>query len=661
MSDVSRALSALRAIDASAPRETWVRAGMAAKAAGLTLDNFTAWSARGANYTGPKDCASAWRSFKTGGVGEATLYRMAFDAGWEDPATSAFQDGRSDTQSRRTLPQPTQTVPKPTIDVPGLWLRFEPASADHGYILAKHGRPDGLRVVPADDHLSIAGQSVAGWLVVPARSLSGDVRTLQFIPPPGVGKKLNLPGATFDDGLFVVGSLAESERVYVVEGIGQAWACHAATEAAAVVCFGAGRMSAIASVLREKYPATRLVIVPDHGKEKQAATIATAINGEWVALPADKPDNYDANDFLQESGSVALTDLLERPKAPPMRYRLLTGIDLAALPPMRWLIKGVLPAEGLAAVYGPSGSGKSFLVLDALQSLAAGNNWFGNPVKPCPVVYCALEGEGGIANRANAYRTRHGAIADNIHYLLQPFSLLTGNDVQDLARAINAGNAAGGVVVLDTLNRAAPGADENDSKSMGQIIAGAKQLQTLVGGIVLLVHHTGKDASKGLRGHSSLHAALDAAIEVRRDGERHEWLVAKSKDGGDGAAHPFALDVVELGTDEDGEPITSCVVRPAAEIGDTIRRVLPPKSGNQRIVWDALGEIFREAGDARPEGAPIALPHNRPCIRLENAIERTRTRLVCEPKRQTERTQAAISGLVARGLLCHEEGFLWSP
>jgi len=647
MGDHHRALSALQAIDPSAPRETWVRAGMAAKAAGLTLADFTTWSEGGSNFAGVRDCEIAWRSFSDGAIGEATLYRMALDAGWQDPAR---------------LPPPTQAVPpspKPGIDVLGLWQQFEPAPVDHGYIVSKRGRPEGLRIVPAAAAFSIAGQSVAGWLAVPAWSLSGILRTVQFIPPPGGGKKLNLPGATFEDGLFAVGDMTNPERICVVEGVGQAWACHEATHAAAVVCFGAGRMDAIASALRETYPATDLVIVADRGKETQAAAIAGAVNGRWVLLPADKPANYDANDFALEHGSAALSGLLEHAHSPPLRYLLLSGSELSTQPPMKWLIKDILPAEGLAAVYGPSGSGKSFLVLDALQSLAAGQSWFGHRVKSCPVTYCALEGEGGITNRENAYRTRHGTVADNIHYLMQPFSLLAATDVHDLARAVKAARATRGVVVLDTLNRAAPGADENDSKAMGQIIASAKELQVQVGGLVLLVHHTGKDASRGLRGHSSLHAALDAAIEVRRDGDRREWVVAKAKDGRDGTVHPFALEVVELGTDDDGDPITSCVVRPVSDATDIVRRVLPPKSGNQRVVWDALGELFREAGDARPNNAPESLPHGRPCIRVEDAIEKTRSRLVCEPKRQTERTQVAIRGLVEKGLLCHEDGFLW--
>jgi hypothetical protein len=243
--------------------------------------------------------------------------------------------------------------------------------------------------------------------------------------------------------------------------------------------------------------------------------------------------------------------------------------------------------------------------------------------------------------------------------LLQPFNLLNNADVIDLARAITANDQDAKVVILDTLNRATPGTDENESKTMGQIIGALKRLQTLVGGLVLIVHHTGKDASKGLRGHSSLHAALDAAIEVRRDGDRREWVIAKSKDGEDGASHKFKLEVVELGTEEEDENTTSCVVHPLEDIAKCVKKGIPPKSGNQRIVWEVLGEEFRKGPFLKPDGAPQILPLDQPWITLVDAINKTRTRLVCDPKRQTERAQSAIMGLITRGLQCHEGGFLW--
>lgn len=652
LTDTERARAALAVIPPNLPREEWHEVGRAAIAAGLSLDDLDSWSAPAENYKGRRDVEAAFRTVKpNGGTGIGTLFHTAKQYGF-----AVTGEPRPSLPLARTKQTP-QTPVKQAANAVAVWERCITATPAEAYIYRKQGKPDGLRVYSASaEPLTIAGENVTGYLVVPSYAPDGvTLRTLQFIPPDK-GKKLNLPGAPMD-GFFTVGDI--TDRVYICEGIGQAWAINKATGAAAVVCFGAGNMSKVAKVLRDKYPAAHLVIVPDRGKEEQAAKIAADVSGQWVAMPDDKPGNYDANDYLQEHGTDALAALLERPAASVMRYALLSDADLCKLPPLQWRIKKVLPETGLAAVFGASGSGKSFAVIDMTQAIAAGREWFGYKSKPCNVLYCALEGEGGIAGRVAAYRIRHGATSQNIRYLVKPFSLLESGDIADLAQAIKADGQSAEVVILDTLNRAAPGADENDSKSMGQIIAAAKELQTHIGGLVLLVHHTGKDASKGLRGHSSLHAALDAAIEVRRDGDRREWVIAKSKDGEDGEAHPFKLDVVELGTDEDGEPITSCTVHPLEVIADSIKKVMPPKSGNQRAVWDALGEIFHKAGNVKPEGAPDTLPQGRPCITLEAAIDKTRARLVCDPKRQTERAQAAIRGLVDRGILCHESGFVW--
>lgn len=343
-------------------------------------------------------------------------------------------------------------------------------------------------------------------------------------------------------------------------------------------------------------------------------------------------------------------------KAPAAQpFKLLTAADLAALPPMQWRVRGVLPTEGIGAVFGPSGCGKSFLVLDMMAAIARGEDWFNHRTKPAPVLYVALEGEAGISQRVRAHEVRHGAIPDTLRFILQPFDIRRSGDRAGLVQAIQAIGWRGGVLCIDTLNRAAPGIDENDSSAMGEAINSVKAIQAQLGGLVLLVHHTGKDATKGLRGHSSLHAALDVAIEVCRDGDRRAWKIHKAKDGEDGEAHPFRLDVAEVGTDEDGEPVTSCYVVPEESTGDSVRRALPPKSGNQRIIWDALGDLLKSSKDYGQGGAAPT----RPCVRLDAAIEKTRNRLVCDAKRQTERTQSAITGLINRGLLEHKEGWLW--
>lgn len=341
---------------------------------------------------------------------------------------------------------------------------------------------------------------------------------------------------------------------------------------------------------------------------------------------------------------------------PPRRFRLLTAAELSALPPISWRVRGVIPADGIGALYGPSGSGKSFLALDLLAAIARGGQWFGCRVKAAPVVYVALEGEAGISNRVQAYQAEHGPLPDAFRFLLTALDLRDGTDRAELVKAIKATGQTGGVLVLATLNRAAPGMDENDSRDMGEVISAAKAMQAELSGLVLLVHHTGKDGTKGMRGHSSLHAALDAAIEVRRDGDSREWSIAKAKDGQDGEGHPFRLHVVEIGTDDGGEAITSCIVVPDQKAAEATKRRIP-KGGNQRIVWDALGELLRESKHSGKGGAPIT----RPCVELETAIAAIASRLLCDDKRKQERTRQAITGLVSTKAIEHREGWIWIP
>lgn len=655
MTDTARAASALHHLDATCSRENWVKAGMAAKSAGLSFDEFHTWSANGGNYKSENDCMAVWRSIKTDrGVGAASLFQMAFLQGWQDSAKR--HQGANGSRASTVIATPRKSPVTSAMQAGGpsasqVWDLCEPAPSTHTYLVKKGGIPEGLRIYPKGaPSLVIQGKNVAGWLVAPCWA-NGKLQTLQFVP--GEGKKLNLPGASFNDGFFTVGDIAAASRAYILEGLGQAWAVHAVTGAAAVVCFGAGRMATVAAAVRERFPHARLVVVPDRGKENQAEAIARAVNGEWCELPTDKPANFDANDYALEFGADALADLLNHTKTPAKpepRFKLLGSADLHALPPLQYRVRGVLPAQGLAALAGPSGSGKSFLGFDLAAAAAGGCRWFGCRVEASPVVYVALEGEAGFKLRAAAWEAhQRSKIPDGLHMVLQSFKLTEPQDVRDLASVV----PAGAVVFLDTLNRAAPTADENSSKDMGEILEATKRLQALTGGLVVLIHHTGKDSTKGLRGHSSLFAAMDAVIEVTRDGDHREWRVAKSKDGQDGDAHPFKLQVETLGVDEHGDLITSCVVVRDTAAAD-IKRVKLPQGGNQRLVLDALRPLFKTGVTGKAGAPPLS-----PCVELEAAVTAGTACLTCATDKRTSRTRDAITGLVARGVIGCNEGWLW--
>jgi len=271
------------------------------------------------------------------------------------------------------------------------------------------------------------------------------------------------------------------------------------------------------------------------------------------------------------------------------RFNFLTSAELQNLPALKWRIKNVLPERGLASIYGQSGSGKTFLVLDLLARIATGEDYFGHKVNPCPVTYVALEGKGGIRKRVQAWEQHHAKkLPSSFRIILDQLSLFN-SDAAVFAEAVKAMNLNDGVIVIDTLNQSAPEADENMSKDMGIILANAQLLQRLTGCLVILIHHTGKDASRGLRGHSSLLAALDVAIEVKGLEGVREWRISKSKDSDGSQKYSFELRQVPLGVDEDGDPVDSCVVK----IASTLFAPAPePKGKNQITVLNALKQLM---------------------------------------------------------------------
>lgn len=267
---------------------------------------------------------------------------------------------------------------------------------------------------------------------------------------------------------------------------------------------------------------------------------------------------------LGPSDRLPSPPLLTATGAPSIK--LLSRTELNALPAHRWVVRDILPETGIAAIYGPPSSGKTFIALDLASRISLGNSsWFNHHVEKRPVIYVALEGGKGTAVRLKAWDVENNETS-NVLTVLDHVTLVNPEQVVALAGAISSQCEKGAVVFIDTLAQAIPGADENSGKDMRLALEAAKLIAASVGGLVVLVHHSGKDKSKGLRGHSSLHAALDAAISVERNvatGSR-TWRISKMKDGEDGLFGSFELAVHQLGTDQFGGTINSCAVRERA-------------------------------------------------------------------------------------------------
>ena len=624
--DTDRARDALRHIPPDLPRDDWVKAGMAAHAAGLDFDTFNDWSAQAGNYNAA-DARDVWRSIKPGkGIGAGTLFKMAATHGWR----MSDRTGRQvSTRQHRSEPRPHK--PAPGMSPAEVWARCEPATHMHPYIMAKNGSPEGLRVVPAGDALRITGESMAGWLVVPVVPLDGrEPLSLQFVPPPEIaaamkacgkkGTKPNLPRAPMD-GVFIVGELVPGGTAYLCEGIGQAWACWQATGHAAVVCFGWGRVRGVAKALRHHDPAARLVVVPDVGKEPDAAKIPEALDTLVVNMPEGWPHNSDVNDLAQREGIEALAELLEAakpPEPPPLPLGVVFADELPSdYNPPDELVQGVLTAGAGSMLYGDSNSGKTFLCIDMACAVARGVPWMGRKTEQGLVVYVAAESPASVRSRLQAYQQHHGCRVPHFAIVQAPLDLFAGDgDTEALIALVRQVEKRRGqkvrLIVGDTLARLSAGANENSGEDMGLVVRRFDRIRNECAAHFLLVHHSGKAAAAGARGWSGIRAAMDTEIEVTDTLTGRCAEVTKQRDlSTKGERIGFTLECVTIGLTKWHDPATTCVVVP------TDAPVKQPKGKRMGPVEGAVLEFLRAKGVGVTKGEVVkhfAEQYHRPSI-----------------------------------------------
>lgn len=251
---------------------------------------------------------------------------------------------------------------------------------------------------------------------------------------------------------------------------------------------------------------------------------------------------------------------LEEKAADFGKFPILSIRELEKLPPLSWLVEGHFPKGGLATIYGEPGSGKSFLALDIGLSIGAGRAWNKKASKQGKALYVCAEGAAGIRQRIAAWQTYHGEDQIPDFFVLpMPVQVRSAAEISDLMEAIR--NRAGlhrpELIIIDTLARCFEGGDENSSKEIGELIAGAATLQREFDALVILVHHSGKDVRRGERGSTALRGAVDTSINVKRDGSLVTVKNTKQKD-----AEPFNDIRLVLSQVQPNWGTTSCVLIP---------------------------------------------------------------------------------------------------
>ena len=180
-------------------------------------------------------------------------------------------------------------------------------------------------------------------------------------------------------------------------------------------------------------------------------------------------------------------------------------------------------------------------------------------VQQASAVYIGLEGRNGIPARVEAFKMKHGVSEAPFYLITHPVNLIVDADALIASIKAQMGDLKPGVVVIDTLNRSLVGSESKD-EDMSAYIAAAGKIEEQFGCLVIIVHHCGIDATRP-RGHTSLTGAVEVQIAIKKSSDGIvAATVERAKDIEEGAEIFSRLEKITVGTDPDGDDITSLVV-----------------------------------------------------------------------------------------------------
>lgn len=255
---------------------------------------------------------------------------------------------------------------------------------------------------------------------------------------------------------------------------------------------------------------------------------STQCNHEVMTGRGFCPDHVDGGGEYSPPGDADEWDDAPPSFADRVRAKVVNTAQLRALPPPQPLIRGLLNLDSLAMLYGPSGAGKSFVAIDLAMTIRSGRQWwFSHEVTTGDVLYVAAEGTPGASLRTTAWETHHGIESP---VLWHPGAVSVFDPAWAGGLAEYVGDIKPMLVVIDTFARSLVGADENSTRDVGLAVEHLDMIRRAAGSCVLIVHHAGKDVSKGARGASALKAAMDTEIEVIGSESRLTVKNTKQKD-----------------------------------------------------------------------------------------------------------------------------------
>jgi 5S rRNA maturation endonuclease (ribonuclease M5) len=337
--------------------------------------------------------------------------------------------------------------------------------------------------------------------------------------------------------------------------------------------------------LAQYFAGRNVIVLPDNDEAGQAhadKVIAelydTANKIKRLDLP-NLPPKGDVADWLAAgNGKSVLLELAKQapaieqaPEIKPDIYPLYDEAYLMNMPPVEWMIEGVLTKHGFAVMYGAPGTGKSFIAIDMALCMAHGIAWHGRATNAGAVLYIAGEGVGGLGKRVKAWKAHHELSSNgSLKVLPVAVDMIDDESIDKLLRTIDSLNTEFSCLVIDTVARSMTG-EENSATDMSAFVRGCDAIKHHTGCGLLAIHHAGKDASRGInsmRGSSALAGAADTVLSVGKAENIVALGMEKQKDAEPMDKITFEMTPIALMDD------TSIVMKPIEAQGATKKQDL---------------------------------------------------------------------------------------
>lgn len=412
------------------------------------------------------------------------------------------------------------------------------------------------------------------------------------------GKKRQIKGGR--KGILLINKNAKNKtRIYHVESLSTGITVALATNCRVFVCFGTSNFNKSVSRINKRHPHIQNIIAADSGPagERAAEEASSLHRCSYVVAElskAETPSNTDFNDVHETDGLQEVKRQLLQPKI--NRGLHFSKFDInEPLIPLIWMVDGFLYENSNNTFIAPSGAGKTFVLCGLACSMATGTSFHGHAIRrKLSVVIVAGEGNRGLRIRIRAWFIHHGINPGDARIFISNQAADLYGNPQLLIDTVKVNCGQVDVFFYDTLNRNAPGIDENAAKEMSVVIQNVDRINSIFDSSSVMVHHTPKNNSRQGRGSNSLFGAVDTELLLESKGGTNKGIglvelsCNKMKEGEHFQPINLRSIPVELGlNEENGNPITSIILERIESFAGTPALKL---GKNQQILLNAIQE-----------------------------------------------------------------------